>query len=455
MPPKVLSRIVGLLLVGWLIVLAVIGWQVRRSQRYLMPDIRVDERLVILEHPLLPEPALLEPFVGQRVERVGPDAVTSVEDLRRLSRQQPLELWLVSPGGSETPVLLLWALARRIPDLQLTDGLTIPAGTAVAETIGLEPGDRILQINGEALSRPEAYRPAMRRVVASPQRLTVFRERTAEEFSLILQIQDQWMNWAIFVAGAAFGLLGFVAYRLRPNARSALAFLLFALTCSLLWFSRAVPFDNRTLVERHFATVLRLMLPLASVFMLLSFTPLRRVVTHHREAIIVTMLAGVGFGTWNLAAYPGYAAEGALAPAVGLPLLALTLGIILVSVSTDWLASLAGHQLLPIDRQRAKALRWATLFGLLPLTLYFLLRFDLRLWCELAVILFPLILAYATVRQNLFQINELLFEGLVYGGLLAGVSTAYAAAVASVVPMATAAFGDEGSWLTFGLKRFS
>ncbi len=88
-------------------------------------------------------------------------------------------------------------------------------------------------------------------------------------------------------------------------------------------------------------------------------------------------------------------------------LLGFTLGLIVLGVSSDWLSSLFGRRLLPIDRQRARVLRWATLLGLLPLTLYFLFHFDLQLWCELAVILFPLILAYATVRQNLFQINEL------------------------------------------------
>ena len=113
--------------------------------------------------------------------------------------------------------------------------------------------------------------------------------------------------------------------------------------------------------------------------------------------------------------------------------------LILLSLTSDWIArgSSADGSCRSIGN-RSRVLRLATLVGLLPLTLYFLLRFDLRLWCELAVICFPLILAYATVRHNLFQINELLFEGLLYGGLIVAVSSVYAALVASVGPLATA-----------------
>ena len=415
-----------------------------------MPDIRLDDQLVVRPHPLL-EPIVLEPFVGMRLEQVGDERIASVDDLRRLSQRGLLELWFRRPGSNEEPTLVSWAFTRQVPDLELSATLAISASTDASESVGLEPGDRVLSINDQPLESPGDYLPAMHRFVDSPRRLSVFRERTASRFELVVQVQDRWVAWAIYGAGVAFGLIGFVAYRLRPVSRSALAFLLFATTCSFLWLFRSIPFDNRLLVERHLVTILRLALPAASTILLLSFTPLRRIITRHRLAIGCATLVGVTLGVWNLTSYRGFALEGALALAPGRVLLGFTLGLIVLGVSSDWLSSLFGRRLLPIDRQRARVLRWATLLSLLPLTLYFLFHFDLQLWCELAVILFPLILAYATVRQNLFQINELLLEGLVYGGLLAGLSLTYASVVAGVVPLATAAFGGGESLVTFGL----
>ena len=455
MPRSTLSRTVAVLLMGWLLLVGAVGWAVFRSQAFLQPDMRVDEQLVVQPNPQL-RPVVLEPLVGKRLERIGEENAASLDDLRRLSRREPHQLWLRDPGTENELTLVVWAFVRRLPDLRLTDTLAVSdAARATAQAVGLEPGDRILAVNGQALRTPQDYMPAMQRLVASPQRLSVVRDRTASQFELIVQVQDWLINWAIFTAGVAFGLIGLVAYRLRPDTRSALSFLAFATVCSLLWLVRSIPFDNRPAIARQLLVLLRLALPVATVFLLLSFTPWRRIVTRRRLAITATACFSVALGVWNFVQFPAVAVEGALAAMVSLVLLASTLVLILVSLASDWIAWLLGRRLLPIDRQRSRVLRLATLVGLLPLTLYFLLRFDLRLWCELAVILFPLILAYATVRHNLFQINELLFEGLLYGGLVVAVSSAYAALVASVGPLVNAALGARESWVSFGAVAFA
>ena len=455
MPRSALSATVTVLLIGWLLLVAGVGWAVFRSQDLLLPDLRFDEQLVVQPNPQL-RPAVLEPLVGKRLERIGEEKATSNNDLRRMSRREPLQLWLSAPGSDSERTLAVWAFARRLPDIRLTDRLEVShASNATARAVGLEPEDRILSVNGQLLRNPQDLGPAMQRLVASPQRLSVVRDRTSSQFELIVQVQDWLVNWAIFASGIAFGLIGLVAYRLRPNTRSALSFLMFATLCSLLWLVRSIPFDNRPAIASQSLVLLRLALPVATVVLLLSFTPWRKIVIRHRLAITTTALFSVALGVWNFVQFPAIAIEGALAPMVSLVLLASTLVLILFSLAGDWLARLLGRRLLPIDRQRSRALRLATLIGLLPLTLYFLLRFDWRLGCELAVILFPLILAYATVRHNLFQINELLFEGLLYGGLAVAVSSAYAALVASVGPLVNAALGAGESWVSFGAVAFA
>jgi GAF domain-containing protein len=451
MPRKVISGTVNGLLVGWLILAAVIGWQVFRAYRSPMLDIRLDEQLTVQPNPLL-DPIVLAPLVGRQLETIDNAAVASIQDVRRLIARKPLELWFrpLEPGGER--MLVVWAFARRIPDLRLSERFAIPVeASELGASLGLEAGDRVLRVNDEILGNPADYLPAMRKLVASPQRLSVVRDRVPSPIELVVQVQDQWMNVVIFTVGLAFGLLGFAAYRLRPNARSTLAFFVFTMTCSLLWFVRSVPFDNRTVLERHLLVVLRLALPVAAGLLVLRFTALRGIVTRPLLAVLATAIVSATLGVWNIVRHPSAAAEGVLGPPVSELVLLLTLGMILASLSGDWLAWLLRRRLLPIDRQRGKVLRLATVVGFVPLTLYFLLRFDLRLWCEVAVILFPLILAYAAIRRNLFQINELLFEAFLYGGLLIGVSVAYATLVASVAPLLDAAFGWRGYWTTSGL----
>ena len=444
------TRAVTVLQIVWLALVVAAGWGVLRSQAFLLPDMRLDQQHVIQPNPQL-RPVVLEPLVGKRLERVDAEDASSVAGLPRLSRREPHRLWLREPGpaGELTPVV--WSFVRRLPDLRLTDALTVPdSASAAAQAVGLEPGDRIVSVNGQPLRAPRDLLPAMQRLVASPQRLSVVRDRAAAQFESIVQVQDWMINWAIFAAGVAFGLIGLVTYRLRPDTRSALSFLVFASVSSLLWLLRSIPFDNRPAIARQLLVLLRLALPVATVFLLLSFTPWRRIVTRHRLAIAATALACLALGFWNVVQFPAVAIEGVLAPRVSLALTAGTFVLALLSLTSDWMARLLGRRLLPIDRQRSRVLRLATLVGLLPLTLYFLLRFDYRLWCELAVILFPLILAYATIRHNLFQINELLFEGLLYGGLILAVSSVYAALVASVGPLVDVAVGAGQSWVSFG-----
>ena len=94
----------------------------------------------------------------------------------------------------------------------------------------------------------------------------------------------------------------------------------------------------------------------------------------------------------------------------------------------------------PVDRQRGWVLRFATACGFLPTIAYvaFLVVLPLpglRLWFDLTVLLFPLIVAYAIVRHNFLALDELAREALLFGSLLAAFAVGSALLGAGLTPV--------------------
>ncbi len=273
---------------------------------------------------------------------------------------------------------------------------------------------------------------------------------------VIVQRFDWRVMWALFVVGVGFAVIGVGAFQLRPDTRSGWALLWFASYLALFWFLRAIPFMSRTSFESGLYLAVRCLIFVPTFYFMTVFSPLRRLVRDARWALGVGLLLGLGFYAGNWLVAPSWAETGALVPEIGVAWMVLVLLTLMVSLSADAALRLARWPLAALDRMRGHAFRLAFFAGFAPLAVYTIVRIlsqdrfaEARILFELAVLLFPLILAYATVRHNLLQLNELLLEGVGYGAVLIGITVIYSIAVGGVAPVAEAVLPDNSMPITF------
>ena len=262
---------------------------------------------------------------------------------------------------------------------------------------------------------------------------------------------DWRVQTALLVVGVLIGGLGFGVYRVKPDLASSWGFLAFCLAVSLFWMFRSVPDFYRWPIENQAFTGLQCFLPLVSLSFLGTFSPLRVVMTSLKPWLWGTAGLGVVLITVNGLLYPLQAADGVLGMPLFLGWVGVMLAIVILSQQTKLWFRLRGLTVGPTDRQRAVVLRLAAVLGFVPLAAFYVaviaqrIDFSHRLWFELAVLAFPAIVAYAIVRHNLLQLNELAREGIAAGLLLLGVGLAYAAATAAVGPLTERLIGGGGS----------
>jgi tRNA A-37 threonylcarbamoyl transferase component Bud32 len=245
-----------------------------------------------------------------------------------------------------------------------------------------------------------------------------------------------------------FGALGFAVYRLKSNSRSSWGFLAFCVVVSIFWMIRSVPQFYRVPVESSGFYLLQCALPLATLCFLGTFSPLRVVLTPLRPWLLAAAALGLMLLTVNQIAYPRDAAAGLLSLPLLVSLSAMMLTIMLLSQPTRLWFYLRGLPIGQTDRARATSLRFAVVLGFVPLAVFYpavvagRIDYSQRLWFELAVLAFPLIVAYAIVRHNLLQLNELAREGLAIGLLVLSLGLAYAIVAALVGPLAQRVLGE-------------
>ena len=131
---------------------------------------------------------------------------------------------------------------------------------------------------------------------------------------------------------------------------------------------------------------------------------------------------------------------------------------IVVLAQQTWLSfRLRGLPIGPVDRQQAAVLRLAALLGFLPIIIFYVgvvaqrVDFSLCLWFELAVFAFPLVIAYAIVRHNLLQLNELAREGIALGLLMLSLGLVYDTVAVAVGPLTERFLGGAGEDLSQAL----
>lgn len=449
MTRRAVSRLYRLLVPIWLLCAAFFVWRSVSSVRHPMPELVFDRALRVQANAMSNAPEAFAEWRGDRLLAVGGVPVRDRAELRRNLRRPPYELTL-QPIDGAPPRRVQWIFAPRAPAVDLDgDGVVRDArdgGGLVGA--GLASGDRVLAVNGEPWAAGEL--PRLGGFQGAPLRLDV--RRGGETLAVVFEAFDWRVYAAELAAGLAFGMIGLVAFRLRPDTLSAWAFLWFSLCCSALWLARAVPFWSKVPWERHLLLGWRLLLPVATVYLLLCFSPLRRLGWRASRVAATTAAVAMLLVVWNRWLYPEIASAGVLTGVPARVWLLLMLVLVLAGITSELWVRWAGAALPAIDRQRGHALRLAAGAGFLPLTLAWLFGLEPRFLWELTALLFPLVLAYTTVRHNIFQVQHLLLEGLVYGALLLGVGFGAAGLVAGVVPVANALLGDaQRPWVTFAM----
>ena len=424
---------------------------------YTYPDIKLspDLRVEAGAFSRLEAKGLAE---GDRLAAVNGVPVADRAAYRRQLRARRgrwVGLTIVPASEPAIPRRLVWAEQRSLPVLNLAEGLILQASEGVRlEDFDLAAGDQLLAVNGAPVATPEAAAEPLRRNVGLV-RLTFARpSQSPEPWDLVIFRLDWRVAWALFVAGLTFGVLGCVAFGLRPHTRSSWGFLTFCLWVAALWFLRAVPTPFRFAVEKQAYLLFQSFSLAPFVVFLGTFSPLR--FRPRRLPAIVTGAAIFGLilwlGNWIIA--PGRAAEGILARPLftlwGLASLAATLFVL----PLDAWYRIRGVPLGAVDRQRMWVVRVAVLLAFLPSALYALwlarggANVDIRPWLELTPLLFPLLIAYAIVRHNLLQLGEMVREGLLYGVLLVFVGAAHSALAASVGPLLEHLLAVDSGWIS-------
>ena len=299
----------------------------------------------------------------------------------------------------------------------------------------LDPDERITHINGKSLEGADVLAILQDALEADRAVFTVANvdgSREVEVPSIVWRVQ-----WARLGAGLAFACLGAIVYWLRPYGQSSLGFSAFCFFVGALWSVRAIPFFERVAVELVAYHFLQVFLPAATMVLMVTFTPLRRVFTKPMFAVGLCSAACATLMLSNYLAAPESTAIGALSRQLAQIWALLLLGIILITLPHGLWAKLSGVSLTPTDRQRGSILRIAILLSFVPPLVFLILGRYLGLpihqdvLSELTVLLFPIIVGYAIVRHNLLSVSALMLEGTLYGLVITGMLFAYAMLVSA------------------------
>jgi hypothetical protein len=425
---------------------AYVGARLAWSQARTIPALEVDEQVRIVDRPFGYEPAV-GVLTGQVVLEVDGSPVASAAEYRSAVRRAGGDwrrLLLRDANGVETA--LHWTYPRDFFLLEVDDALGVRKVTwgELDEVVGW----RVTSINGEPVLDSKDYESRLRDYRVEAIRIEL--ESASDDSrraALYLYRLDWPARWVLWVVGCAFVAIGLFCYRLRADYRSSWGFLTFCSYMALFWLFRAIPFEYRTTIERHLFLAIWVLAPLPSVLFVGTFTPLRLVVRRLAPLCWAAALFGGALWTLNWVHSPEMARRGLLAgpeqgPSLVLLWAASLLGTIVLGASVDLMLRLARRRISAVDRQRARIVRLATVAGFAPITLWiignqFVRNFldSGRLWIELTVLLFPLIIGYAVVRHNLLRLNQLVYEGVVYSALLFVVAVAYATLVGAVIPL--------------------
>ena len=428
------------------------------AHRHMRPNVRLTEDLLVATS----SDALESGLVGYRIAVANGlevrdldqlDAATGASGTRLLLTEAVLARREIGEGKST-----VWWETREAARFELdAEGVVLDVDPVLLEGAPGIVGARLTHLNDTPLGDLADLDNVLRRNVATLRLTLVPRDSTQRMLDVVVVRLDWRVQTTLLLVGFVFGCLGFAVYRLKPDIASSLGFLAFCLVVAFFWMLRSLPHHYRVPLESNAFYVLQCSLPFATLCFLGTFSPLRVLFTSLKPPLWSAAGLGVVLLAANRVVYPADAANGILGIPLFLGWLCIMLALIVLSQQTRLWFRLRGLPIGPIDRQRATVLRLAALLGFVPLTAFYVavvtqrLDFGLRLWFELAVLAFPVIVAYAIVRHNLLQLNELAREGIALGLLMLSLGLVYGVATAAVGPFIGNLLGGPGGELSEGV----
>lgn len=293
------------------------------------------------------------------------------------------------------------------------------------------------------------------------QRLSINESGGAGERIVIVDSYSAYRNWSRLIVGIGLLAIGVLVFWFRYNTLGGIGFLFFAFFCGVFSLLRSLHLWHRTEIENIAYGVAQCAIPASVIVFLLTFTPLRQKIQRPYRWMLSAIGASILFWLANKFANANLSAVGLLSSSF-FRFWALSLLILFAfGLSTNLWVHLSRLAATPTDRQRARVLQLAMLFGFgpsvlgsvffLPLVPNGLGTETLRAGIDATVLLFPLIIAYAIIRHNLLQLSDLAKEGLIYGILLSIMTSIFAAGLFLLVPVLELWFPESRSIVQSGL----
>ena len=304
---------------------------------------------------------------------------------------------------------------------------------------GLRFLDRVLAVQGEALKHPRAVYDLVRRAPPGSQfRYAV--EREGKRFEVIIpSMQFSFHDWLLSFGIYLLAAMGFLAIGVTPfyfrSTSPAAAPLFLMVSAIFLWFAATFDFMTAQLVPKEVRIFAFTMTPSAGIHLGLLLTKGEAIRKRHLPYLLIIYGISILLGLFYSLAF--YAEIGvwhwALRLSYGYSCLAA-----LVFLALLW-AELR-KPISDLERLRLRVVFFGSILGFfLPtfgtvLTSFFYLAIPYNLLLIPAVF-FPLSVAYALLKYNLFDLDVVLKVGLTRGALTGALLLIYVLLVSVLSPL--------------------
>ncbi len=371
-------------------------------------------------------------------------------------------LTLLALGG--TAASLGAPVGRPYPGFLVTVDLTVAAVDPSAAAAGLAVGDRLAAVDG----RPPLTLPARVAAAPGPIRYEVLRDGERR----VVELAPVPYTWTLalerfggfFVVSAAMLVVGLAVYAQGPAAAPNRRFLVYM----CLWAVSNVAVPEATMGPTKYAAVLVGIVPTLLVvhgwivFLTYPVNPPRQAwLERHRviprlyaAAAAVSAVVTLVFGTLYVLA-PERLVDGWLFPAI--QAFQFALAVVSFPVKVGALLDTRRRAASPLIDQQAMVLMlgiglglggWLVLM-LTPLIQYYPAPVDPQ-WGSAVVLLYPLAIAYATVRYRLFDATLVIRRSVVYTMLAGLITGAYALCLAAASALLAQAELTRSPWFAAG-----
>ncbi len=311
---------------------------------------------------------------------------------------------------------------------------------------GLESYDKIVEVDGKKVSRSdEVYSIIANKPVGTLINYLIFRDNNfikAAIPTMKFTISDLLQVFGIeFVVGLVFLITGASVYFLKPNLISSKVFFVL---CSLggVWLMEDFNYQTTysLIYSVNISYLAQIFSPALLIFLALVFPSERVVFKKNRYIILLPFLLSSLLFILQLIFLGSPVIWGKIDSVVWFYIFLGTLAV-LTSVTVSYLKPNSR-----LDKQRAQVVLIGTILGyFLPAVvalIFVFLKISNLNYLSIPLLFFPFSIAYAIVKHNLFDIDEIIRKGLAYTALTGAAGVVFGSAIIGFSWILT----DYGGW---------